>query len=129
MRILCILLFLHFNMICLHAQSKGDLEYVENTINIKKSEIIKHEGQNFRLDYSGYVNFLFTFYKTFLSSQDFNSCIYTPSCSSYALYAIRQNGMIKGGIMTFDRLTRCNPASVKHYEMDMKFKKLKDPVK
>ena len=72
---------------------------------------------------------LFYFYKTILSSQDQNVCSFHPSCSEYGIKAIKTKGLIQGGIMTFDRLTRCNGLSPRNYEIDYERRKLSDPVK
>ncbi|MDP2211537.1 MAG: membrane protein insertion efficiency factor YidD [Candidatus Aquicultor sp.] len=39
------------------------------------------------------------------------SCRFYPSCSSYALQAIRKYGAIKGGLMATGRILRCHPFS------------------
>jgi uncharacterized protein len=39
------------------------------------------------------------------------SCKYHPTCSQYALDALRCHGLIKGSILTGWRLLRCNPWS------------------
>jgi hypothetical protein len=44
------------------------------------------------------------FYQHFLSHQWGRSCAYYPSCSNYALLAIRKHGALVGSMMTFDRL-------------------------
>lgn len=36
-------------------------------------------------------------------------CRYYPSCSQYALNAVRQFGVLKGLWLTFCRLLRCHP--------------------
>lgn len=69
---------------------------------------------------------LFLFYKTFISSQDLSVCTFTPSCSEYGLLAIKHYGLVKGGVFTIDRLTRCNGLSPKNYELDQKTMLLKD---
>ena len=38
-------------------------------------------------------------------------CKYHPSCSQYALDAIRGHGLIRGSLMAGWRLLRCNPWS------------------
>jgi uncharacterized protein len=40
-----------------------------------------------------------------------NRCKYHPSCSQYALDALREYGLVKGAILTGWRLLRCNPWS------------------
>jgi hypothetical protein len=39
------------------------------------------------------------------------TCKYHPSCSQYALDALRQYGLVRGTILTGWRLLRCNPWS------------------
>lgn len=39
------------------------------------------------------------------------TCRYYPSCSAYALGAVRTHGPIKGLLLTIGRLARCNPWS------------------
>lgn len=70
---------------------------------------------------------LFLVYKTFFSSQDLSVCTFTPSCSEFGILAVKQFGVVKGGIMTMDRLSRCNGLSPENYEIDKKTMLLKDP--
>ena len=44
------------------------------------------------------------FYQHFLSHQWGHRCAYYPSCSNYALLAIRKHGAVIGTVITFDRL-------------------------
>jgi uncharacterized protein len=39
------------------------------------------------------------------------SCKYHPSCSQYALDAIRCHGLVRGAVLAGWRLLRCNPWS------------------
>jgi len=41
-----------------------------------------------------------------------NTCKYHPSCSEYAVLAIRKHGVLKGIAMASWRLLRCNPWSM-----------------
>ena len=36
-------------------------------------------------------------------------CRFSPTCSQYAFDAIEKKGIIKGGILAFWRVLRCNP--------------------
>ena len=38
-------------------------------------------------------------------------CRYYPSCSQYALEAVRSYGVIRGGVLAAWRVIRCNPLS------------------
>ena len=37
------------------------------------------------------------------------SCIYTPTCSQYAVEAISKYGAWKGGFLAVKRILRCHP--------------------
>ncbi len=39
------------------------------------------------------------------------TCKYHPSCSEYAVQALRRHGLARGGAMAVWRLLRCNPWS------------------
>lgn len=39
------------------------------------------------------------------------TCKYHPSCSQYALDALRAHGLLRGSVLTAWRLLRCNPWS------------------
>lgn len=84
-----------------------------------------HENTNeIQFMFSG----LFLFYKSFISSQDSQSCSFTPSCSVYALEAVKKQGVLKGMLNGFDRLSRCNSLSPEKYEIDPKTQLLIDPL-
>jgi len=38
-------------------------------------------------------------------------CKYHPTCSEYGYQAIEKYGVVKGGLMSFWRILRCNPFS------------------
>ncbi len=71
---------------------------------------------------------LFIFYKSFISSQDGNSCSFTPSCSEYMMQAIKKKGMVVGAMAGFDRMMRCNGLSPGKYGFDYNKRLLIDPV-
>lgn len=45
-----------------------------------------------------------------------DSCIYYPTCSSYAIEALEVHGLFKGLWLTFKRILRCNPFSEPGYD-------------
>jgi hypothetical protein len=51
---------------------------------------------------------LIRFYQL-ISSPFPSSCRYTPSCSTYALAAVRRYGALKGSWLGLKRLARCHP--------------------
>ena len=52
---------------------------------------------------------LVRFYQTFISPHTPPSCRFTPTCSQYALEALRKYGPLKGGWLTVKRISRCHP--------------------
>ena len=48
-------------------------------------------------------------YRFFLSPWVGGACRYWPTCSEYALDAIRQHGALRGGWLMLGRLARCHP--------------------
>ena len=43
-------------------------------------------------------------------------CKYTPTCSNYAIDALKTYGSIKGIFLTIKRILRCNPFSKGGYD-------------
>lgn len=52
---------------------------------------------------------LVRFYQLCISPLTPPSCRFTPTCSQYALEALRKYGPLKGGWLTLRRLARCHP--------------------
>jgi len=52
---------------------------------------------------------LIRFYRRSISPYTPACCRFSPTCSAYALEAIRKYGALKGGWLAFKRLLRCNP--------------------
>jgi putative membrane protein insertion efficiency factor len=51
------------------------------------------------------------FYQKFISPLTGPHCKFYPTCSSYALTAIRKHGIFYGGVLAVWRILRCNPWS------------------
>lgn len=49
------------------------------------------------------------FYQHFISPILPNSCRFTPTCSQYAVEAIKKHGPFKGLLLAIWRILRCNP--------------------
>ena len=49
------------------------------------------------------------FYQRFISPLLPRTCIYTPTCSEYAVQAIRKYGCLRGGYLAVKRILRCHP--------------------
>ncbi len=98
------------------SQTIAEIASFEENIPTKTKKVYKDAGQNkneIEVVFSG----LFLFYKSFVSSQDAISCVFTPSCSEYALIAVKNQGILQGMANTFDRLMRCNGLSAENYQV------------
>ena len=49
------------------------------------------------------------FYRQFISPYTPPSCRYTPTCSQYAIEALRKHGPFKGLWLAVRRILRCHP--------------------
>jgi len=111
------------------SQSNDYLAGLEHIFDKKKHS--HHYGQQI-LKADNPIDFLFSTmyvsYKVLLSSQDMDSCVFTPSCSTYSIRSIKKYGLFLGLAATFDRLSRCHPFGGKHYPQDLKNNRLYDPV-
>ena len=53
--------------------------------------------------------FLVRFYQVVVSPLKPPSCRYTPTCSQYALEALKKYGSFKGGWLAIKRISSCHP--------------------
>jgi hypothetical protein len=53
--------------------------------------------------------FLVRFYQVVVSPLKPPSCRYTPTCSQYALEALKKYGALKGGWLAIKRIGSCHP--------------------
>ena len=60
--------------------------------------------------------FLIHLYRKYLSPLKRTKCPYIPSCSEYAIEAIKKHGVIKGSLLSVWRIIRCNPFSKGGYD-------------
>ena len=57
------------------------------------------------------------FYQKYLSPLKVRThCIYTPTCSQYAIEALEKYGAFKGSLLAIWRILRCNPFSKGGYD-------------
>lgn len=60
---------------------------------------------------------LIEFYQKYLSAlKGRATCIYTPTCSQYAIEALQKYGALKGGLLAVWRILRCNPFAKGGYD-------------
>jgi putative membrane protein insertion efficiency factor len=81
------------------------------------------------------VNILFGtslyLYQNIFSKHISASCLYTPSCSEFSKDAIREYGVLKGVLLSVDRVNRCNLFSameLKNHKSDPKTGRYPDPA-
>lgn len=118
----CLLL----GLLLLRNDVQAQVELYKNVIPSGNTKIVYNQAKNNKNEAEVLFSSLFLMYKSFFSSQDLTVCTFTPSCSEYGILAVKNSGLIKGGIMTMDRLTRCNGLSPGNYEIDKKQSLLKD---
>lgn len=49
------------------------------------------------------------FYRQFISPLTPPSCRFTPTCSQYAIEALKKHGPIKGSLLSIKRILKCHP--------------------
>lgn len=126
MRIFIIILFVSCWFVSA-AQTKSELTLVRTMqSNLLKSDTHEHnhEGQTASLS-----SLIFSLYKKTISSQDYYTCNFTPSCSEHAYQSVAKQGLIIGLLNSFDRLTRCHGLNRHSYQVDPKTLLLIDPVR
>lgn len=113
----------------LFSQTTEDEKKFENLFAVEAETTHYHDQLK---DNKNEVNFLFSLlfvmYKDVISSQDVDMCVFTPSCSVYAIESIKQKGIVAGYLSAIDRLTRCNPGRNKNLPIDPATGKYYDPV-
>lgn len=113
----CIIILFLNNILVNQVSAQTSTEVLSFTgASSTKSKVTYQNAKQNKNEVETVFSGLFLFYKTFISSQDAVSCVFTPTCSEYALIAIKKQGLVKGFMNTFDRLTRCNGLSPEQYE-------------
>ncbi|MBO4581905.1 MAG: membrane protein insertion efficiency factor YidD [Bacteroidales bacterium] len=64
----------------------------------------------------GAVVLVIRFYQLCISPLFPSTCRYTPTCSVYAVQAIKKYGVIKGGIKAVKRILSCRPGGGSGYD-------------
>lgn len=130
---------IHFCTVCLiiislstssYAGEATDLSFILKVNPITKDipQKVSHfkfqETSELKLAATGLIRL----YQKFISSQDGPSCNFTPTCSHFGIACIQEYGMLRGIILTADRLIRCNGLQSTHYHKDLKTGKNIDPI-
>lgn len=111
------------------AQSQSDLNYFMSplTTQAEASDNSKVKRDKNEIEISKHV--LFAIYRNLISTQDGSVCKFYPTCSAYCRGAIDKNGIFKGVVQSFDRLSRCNGLSPHKYAIDIERQRLIDHVR
>jgi len=128
MKAIAIILFIILPIRCL-AQTPEDMKKFDNLF-AEKTHIYNWGDQlkNNKNELTFVFSTFFVLYKEIISSQDIDACVFTPSCSVYAIESIKRKGVIVGFFTAIDRLTRCNPGRKKDMPIDPATGKFFDPV-
>lgn len=121
-------------MFCLSVPALSQ-DQIDKDLNLIGSSFLPQEGKtkvkrtiDFRNEFNLIFSASYNFYKSYVSSQDANTCAFSPSCSTYALETIKTNGVM-GVFDALDRLTRCNGFSPDKYPVHSESQHFYDPVK
>lgn len=108
----------------------ADLAFIRkvNPVTIQKPQAIIHfnpwETSELKLAATGLIRL----YQKFISSQDSPACNFQPTCSRFGMACIQEYGVVRGILLTADRLLRCNGSQSQHYHKDSVTGKYIDPV-
>tara|TARA_B100001094_G_scaffold73422_1_gene69724 strand:+ start:18808 stop:19029 length:222 start_codon:yes stop_codon:yes gene_type:complete len=56
------------------------------------------------------------FYQIIISPLLPSTCRFSPTCSEYAKLSLSKHGIIKGSILSFKRIAKCNPWGGKGFD-------------
>lgn len=82
----------------------------------RENEGVQELSNDTSRTYDGAVVFLIKFYRRFISPLKKPCCRFTPSCSQYAIDAVREWGVCFGISLAIWRILRCNPFSAGGYD-------------
>jgi len=109
------------------SQTKSDLDFARSTLKVAAPQVYTFD-YDYQNELVALTSFLFISYKYFISSQDLNACVFHPSCSVYAMQAVKTQGFVMGTMGAFDRLQRCHGLAIDQYPIDPKTGLAQDPL-
>lgn len=115
----------------LYAQESDSLHFIVNHNPVNTTAYPATTGGlilNETNDITLFFSLLQKIYQTFISSQDIPSCNFYPTCSSYAVQAVKKYTPLLGVIMAADRLLRCNGQDLHYYPRHEESGRRYDPV-
>ena len=112
------------------ADEAADLAFIRNANPITTPK--PQEAVRFNLQETSELKLaaaaLIRLYQKFISSQDGPACNFVPSCSRFGMGCIQEFGMLRGLLLTSDRLLRCRSVQSRHYHRHEITGKYIDPV-
>ncbi len=131
--------FVSFCTVCLivitlstssYAGEAADLAFIlkANSITKESSQKVSHFNFQETSELKFAATGLIRLYQKFISSQDGPTCNFTPTCSRFGMACIQEFGMLRGILLTADRLIRCNGLESTHYHKDPGTGKYIDPI-
>lgn len=121
--LICIFLALYFVLSCYSSDDgSSELGFILSSNPIQ--DVLKTQKHT----HIGLLSGTIRFYQLFISTQDVPVCNFTPSCSQFGIDSLHKFGIIRGILLTSDRLQRCNGTSAPYYKIDYKSGKFIDPV-
>lgn len=63
-----------------------------------------------------FIIFLIKLYQIVISPLSSGKCRFVPTCSNYAIEALKKYGTIKGTLMSMKRISRCHPLNPGGYD-------------
>lgn len=104
MRVLTFTIFLSFAVMAQAQDFRADLALV-------KAEALSDHKEEHNEKKNSFFKGILKIYSNHISDQIINDCIYEESCSTFSQGAIREYGMLKGVMLSMDRMMRCNRMS------------------
>jgi putative membrane protein insertion efficiency factor len=98
-------------------QIASDLDFIKRIAPLSEEHVrhpFTHEKPTYASDRL-FLIFAIHFYQRLISTQDMPSCNFIPSCSNFGLEAIQKFGVLKGTLLTADRLLRCHSLTYRYY--------------
>ena len=108
----------------------SDLAFIRKVnpiMNLKPQEVVRfnpQETSELKFVATGFIRL----YQKFVSSQDRPTCNFQLTCSRFGMACIQEYAVIRGVLLTADRLLRCNGSQSQHYHKDSVTGKYIDPV-
>lgn len=132
--LVCCYAFCLFTVVCISSSTfageAADLTFIRkaNPITMSRSqEAVRfnpQEPSELKLVATGLIRL----YQKFVSSQDGPSCNFHPTCSRFGMACIQEYGLVRGILLTADRLIRCNGSQAQHHHKDSVTGKYVDPA-